>query len=185
MKKSLLTLALLAITLGVSAQTTTVYKEGTNTITETVLAQAPAAVPIAKAHAVDKADEWKGPLGYPGNMWGTTVYAADAPAGYLKYRIEGVVEQGVDWFMFGPDKNWKFNTYVAAEYVINSESNGVSPVIGLKASRAFTDGNLDLGVRYKYGNTYLSPTGAFNPGGTKKVGRVEIYATYWFGWNLK
>ena len=124
-------------------------------------------------------------LSYPGNMWGTTVLAPNAPDGYPKYRIEGVVEQGVDWLRFGPDKKWKFNTYGAIEYVINSESKGASPVLGMKVSRGFSDGNLDLGLRYKYGSTYLSPTGASNPGGTKSVGRVELYATYWFAWDLK
>lgn len=123
-------------------------------------------------------------LAYPGNVWGTMVYAADAPAGYPKYRIEGVVEQGIDWMRFGEDKKWKLNTYGAIEYVVNSDSKGASPVLGIKASRSFTDGNLDLGLRYKYGNTYLSPTGG-STGGTAKVGRVEMFATYWFSWDAK
>ena len=123
-------------------------------------------------------------LAFPGNVWGTMVYSADAPAGYPKYRIEGVVEQGVDWFRFGEGKRWKFNTYGAVEYVMNSEDKGASPVLGIKMSRGFGqgEGNLDLGLRYKYGSTYLSPTGSF-AGGTRSVGRVELYATYWFSWD--
>ena len=123
-------------------------------------------------------------LAYPGNVWGTMVYSADAPAGYPKYRIEGVIEQGVDWLRLGQDKRWKLNTYGAVEYVLNNDSKGASPVLGVKLSRGFGqgEGNLDLGLRYKYGSTYLSPTGS-SSGGTKSVGRVELYATYWFGWD--
>lgn len=142
------------------------------------------ALAIMAAAVSVQAQDFKGPIAYPGNMWGTTVLAPSAPDGYPKYRIEGVVEQGVDWFRFG-DNKWKFNTYVAGEYVINSDSKGFTPVIGMKMSRSYDDGNLDLGLRYKYGSTYLSPTGASNPGGTKAVGRVELFATYWFAWNLK
>lgn len=141
-------------------------------------------VATSLAAAAQVSPDTKGPIAYPGNMWGTTVFVPNAPEGYPKYRIEGVVEQGADWFRFGEGNKWKFNTYVAAEYVINSDSKGVSPVIGLKTSRSFEDGNLDLGLRYKYGNTYLSPTGGY-AGGTKAVGRTELFATYWFAWNLK
>ena len=142
------------------------------------------ALAIMTAAISVQAQGLKGPIAYPGNMWGTTVLAPNAPDGYPKYRIEGVIEQGADWFRFGDDK-WKFNTYVAGEYVINSDSRGFSPVVGMKMSRSYDQGNLDLGLRYKYGSTYLSPTGNSNPGGTKDVGRVELFATYWFAWNLK
>lgn len=130
-------------------------------------------------------DKYDGPIAYPGNTWGTVVYGAKSPDGFQKYRIEGIVEQGVDWFRFSSDPQWKFNTYVAAEYVLNSDTRGVTPVLGMKVNRAFSDGSLDLGLRWKHGNTYLSPTGINNPGGTEKVSRVELYATYWFAWNLK
>ena len=124
-----------------------------------------------------------GPIAYPGGVWGTLVYTARAPDGFLKYRIEGVVDQGVDWFRFGGG-SWKFNTYGGFEYVINDVSSGVTPMLGMKINKSFTDGSLDLGLRWKHGNTYLSPAGG-TVGGTEKVSRIEAYATYWFSWNLK
>lgn len=127
---------------------------------------------------------FEGPIGYPGNTWGTVVYSAKAPAGYNEYRVEGIVEQGVDWFKFSEDKTWKFNTYGAFEYVLNSDTSGVTPVLGMKVNKAFSDGSLDLGLRIKRGSTYLSPTGQ-SFGGTEKVTRTEVYATYWFAWDLK
>lgn len=128
---------------------------------------------------------WDGPIGYPGNTWGTLVYAAKAPDGFPRRRIEGIVEQGVDWFRFGDEKKWKYNTFVAAEYVLNTDSQGVTPVIGMKVNRAFSDGSLDLGLRVKRGSTYLSPVGVSFAGGTERVTRTEVFATYWFAWNLK
>lgn len=126
-----------------------------------------------------------GPIAYPGGVWGTMVYSAKAPDGYLKWRVEGVVDQGVDWFRFGEGGSWKFNTYAGFEYVFNDEARGVTPMVGLKVNKRFTDGSLDLGLRWKHGNTYLSPVGTSSAGGSEKVSRVEAYATYWFSWNLK
>lgn len=129
----------------------------------------------------------RGPIAYPGNTWGTLVYGAVRPTGDTspRWRVEGIVEQGADWFRFGADNSWKFNTYVAAEYVLNDIKSSWTPVIGAKVNKRFTDGSLDLGVRYKYGNTYLSPTGTSSFTGEARRSRVEVYATYWFDWNLK
>jgi hypothetical protein len=135
--------------------------------------------------ASTSAQAFDGPIAYPGNTWGTLVYAAHSPEGFQKYRIEGIVEQGADWFKFGEEKKWTFNTYGAFEYVINSDTRGITPILGIKSTRAFSDGSLDLGIREKYGNTYLSPTGQSFAGGSRKVARTEIYATYWFAWDAK
>lgn len=121
-------------------------------------------------------------VSYPGNVWGTLVHSADAPGGYPKYRVEGVVEQGVVWRQFN---DWKLNTYGGFEYVLNSDSKGVTPMLGVKLQKSFGgDGALDLGVRVKHGNTYLSPSGG-SVGGTNRVTRTEIFATYWFAWDLR
>lgn len=176
MNKTFITLAAILMVASISAVAQT---SGDNTSSEVKVA------PIEKSTSfLPLTQKINSPMAYPGNMWGTIVLAPDAPGGYQKYRIEGVIEQGADWFRFGNDK-WRFNTYVAGEYVINSNSKGFSPVIGMKMSRGYEDGNLDLGLRYKYGSTYLSPTGVSTAGGTKAIGRVELFATYWFAWNLK
>ena len=149
-------------------------------------AVAAALLALASAPAVAEGLRLSGPIGYPGNTWGTMVYGVHTPSGDTqpKWRIEGIVEQGVDWFRYG-DGSWKFNTYGAVEYVINSDQSSGTPVLGLKTNKRFSNGSLDLGLRYKYGNTYLSPTGASTFSGQKRVGRVEAHATYWFDWNLK
>lgn len=193
MKKTLLALAAFAA-VAVQAQTAA----NPNNIQEVQLmaqtTSGPNATPNASSPANDKADgtflglkmpKFNGPIGYPGNTWGTMVYAAKqndldtSP----KWRIEGIVEQGVDWFRFG-DGSWKFNTYGAVEYVVNSNDNSWTPVVGMKVNKRFGNGSLDLGTRYKYGNTFLSPQGSF-VGGQKRTSRIEVYATYWFDWNLK
>lgn len=127
-----------------------------------------------------------GPIGYPGNTWGTIVYGVKTPNGDTvpRQRIEGVVEQGIDWFRFG-DGTLKFNTYVAGEYVVNSNDANVTPVIGMKVNKRFSDGSLDLGLRYKYGSTFITPGGSNTIGGIERASRIEVHATYWFDWNLK
>ncbi len=126
-------------------------------------------------------------VSYPGNTWGTLVYGVKTPEGDTvpQWRAEGIIEQGIVWKQF--QNGWKLNTFGALEYVINSDDSGYTPVLGVKMQKSFGgDGALDLGVRYKYGNTYLSPTGNGSfAGGTQKVGRVEVYATYWFAWDMK
>lgn len=126
------------------------------------------------------------PIGYPGNAWGTVVLGAKTPEGDTtpKYRVEGIIEQGVDWFRLPADPAWKFNTYGAVEYVINSNDSSATPVLGAKLNKRFSNGSLDLGVRYKYGNTFISPSGS-SAGGQRRTSRIEVHATYWFDWNLK
>ncbi len=124
------------------------------------------------------------PLGYPGNTWGTVVYTPSASNGDPKLRAEGIVEQGIDWFRFGDDK-WKLNTYAALEYVINSNDTQFTPVVGVKVNRRFSDGSLDLGVRVKNANTFISPNGTDTTSGLQRKVTTQIFATYWFDWNLK
>jgi len=206
MKKSLLALAVMAVAFSAHAQQSiTRNADGTTTVVDAdgnkgtydkgwVVSQntsGPGSSADPKLGETKKESFWSmpkfsGPIGYPGNTWGTLVYGVKTPNGDTtpRYRIEGVVEQGIDWFRFG-DGTWKYNTYIAGEYVINSNDSDATPVIGMKVNKRFEQGSLDLGLRYKYGNTYISPTGGGSTGGTDRKGRIEVHATYWFDWNLK
>lgn len=126
------------------------------------------------------------PIAYPGNTWGTIVYNTNPSEGDTtpRHRIEGIVEQGIDWFRFATDPTWKFNTYGAVEYVINSDTKTAAPVLGMKVNKHFDNGSLDLGLRWKNSKTYISPIGS-SPGGQERRNRIEVHATYWFEWNLK
>lgn len=141
---------------------------------------------LAAALAATSLSAIADPIGYPGVAWGTVVLGAKTPNGDTapRYRTEGIIEQGVDWFRLPADLTWKFNTYGAIEYVINSDDSSATPVLGAKLNKRFGAGSLDLGVRYKYGNTFISPSGS-SVGGKQRASRVEVYATYWFDWNLK
>lgn len=121
---------------------------------------------------------------YPGNTWGTVVYAPSVQDGTPKLRAEGIIEQGVDWFRFGGG-SWRFNTYGALEYQINSDNTQFTPVIGMKVNKRFTDGSLDLGIRLKSANTYIGPTGSGTAGSFERKTTTQLYATYWFDWNLR
>lgn len=141
--------------------------------------------------AESKSTGWKGPIGYPGNTWGTLYYNAGSDnrrgLGTPRWETQGIVEQGIDWFRFG-DGTWKFNTYGAIEYVINDNDKLFIPVLGMKVNKRFENGSLDIGIRVKNRNITVSGINGYDGSETfnrKKTATVQIFATYWFDWNLK
>jgi hypothetical protein len=122
------------------------------------------------------------PIALPGSNWSVLSY----PSGAIgperdSVLLQGRIEQGADWFKFGADKNWVFNTYVDLGYSVDSEeisyNNKVVPGIGAKISRRFTDGVVDVGVRYFHQYNWV--------GQNESAGSFQVYASYWFGWDLK
>jgi hypothetical protein len=132
------------------------------------------------------AQEGLKPIGYPGSNWSVLTYNPGVVKGSGEednVLLQGKFEQGVDWFKFGADKNWKFNTYVSLGY--SADKNGLSynnklvPALGAKISRSFDNGVLDLGVQAVHENHFRGVTS-----GPKSGSGVQVYASYWFGWNL-
>lgn len=124
------------------------------------------------------------PLGYPGVVWGTIVYAPTARHGEPTFQTQGIVEQGIDWFRFGNDK-WKFNTYGAVTYVIDDNNTTFVPQLGMKVNRRFENGSLDLGLRVMSENKVVSGSPLVTSSHSERKATVQLYATYWFDWNLR
>jgi len=129
------------------------------------------------------------PLGYPGVTWNTIVLSEKNSPDEPTLQMQGIVEQGIDWFHVGAGDKWKFNTYAAVTYAIdNNHGRSYTPQIGFKFNRRYTNGSLDLGVRLM-NHHGQSSSFANIPGSsivrTSKGTSVQAYGTFWFDWNLK
>ena len=120
------------------------------------------------------------PLAYPGSTWGALLY----PAGLSELEktntlLSGRVEQGIDWFRFADD-SWKFNTYAALAYSVDNKglgyNNKITPALGMKVSKNFDRGVLDLGLQAIHERRWKEDVN--NSG-------VQLYASWWFGWDAK
>lgn len=98
------------------------------------------------------------PLGYPWSTWGELSQTWDDTETGLK--IDGYLEQGVDWFKIGPT-DWVFNTFAGLRFVQSDQNNywnnKFGPWFGLKAKhdfKLFPDswGEVALGLRGEYYN---------------------------------
>jgi len=127
------------------------------------------------------------PLGFPGVTWNTIVLSEKAP-NEPSLQMQGIVEQGVDWFKLGGDK-WKFNTYAAVTYNIdNNGARSYTPQLGLKFNRRYNNGSLDLGVRvldHHSKSNYVANLPGSSIVQTGRGRSVQAYGTFWFEWNLK
>ena len=137
--------------------------------------------------AIGASAEGLKPIGYPGSNWSVlTVNPGVIKNSAEEHNVllQGKLEQGVDWLRFGADKNWRLNTYAALGYSVDKNAiaynNKLSPAIGVKVSRDFDSGVVDLGIQavHETHNRGVSS-------GPKSGTGVQAYASYWFGWNLK
>lgn len=126
--------------------------------------------------------DYNGPIAYPGYIWGYGATPADVTPGSNKNNniANGKIEQGVDWFAFGEDKKWRYNTFVNA-YVTSDTAgydynNKVQPAVGMKVRRTFDNGMIDIGVQAVYQHNTVT-----NQNGTG----AQAFASFWFGWDLK
>ena len=120
------------------------------------------------------------PLEYPGNVWGVVTFpSSTVGAERNNVLAQGRIEQGIVWFRFA-DGKWKLNTYAALGYSLDTEginyNNKAVPALGVKATREFEQGVVDLGVQAIQENRWKD--GVHSSG-------VQAYASWWFGWNLK
>lgn len=120
------------------------------------------------------------PIAYPGSTWGQLIYPSGANDEEKNNALlSGRIEQGADWFRFGEDR-WRFNTYVALGYSADSKglfyNNKVTPAIGMKVSRAYEGGVLDLGLQAIHERRFKDNT---------ENSAVQVYASWWFGWDAR
>lgn len=129
------------------------------------------------------------PLGYPGVTWNTIVLSEKVNPDEPTLQMQGIVEQGVDWFYVGKGDKWKFNTYAAVTYAIdNNSGRSYTPQIGFKFNRRYENGSLDLGVRvmnHHGRSSYIADIPGSSIVKTSKGRSVQAYGTFWFDWNLK
>lgn len=131
------------------------------------------------------------PLGYPGSTWGVLTFPSSVINGTPEddnWLYQGRVVQGVDWFKFGSEEDWLFNTYGAFGFSVDRNqldyNNKLVPAVGAKVSRYFDNGVVDFGVEGVYERHFgdVEPA-ATNP--DRDGFGVQAYVSYWFGWNLK
>lgn len=127
-----------------------------------------------------------GPIGYPGSNWSVLTVNPSVIEGTPEDNnilLQGKLEQGIDWFRFG-DGNWVLNTFGSVGYSVDknqlSYNNKIVPALGIKVSRKFDQGVIDVGTQLVHERRFRTPDG-FPSSGTG----VQVYVSYWFGWNLR
>lgn len=123
------------------------------------------------------------PLGYPGSSWSVLTYNPGVIENTRErgnVLLQGKIEQGIDWTKFG---GWTLNTYASVAYSLDKNkidyNNKLVPAVGVKMSRKFDSGVFDVGVQAVHERR-------IRVDGPNKTGNgVQVYASYWFGWNLK
>lgn len=121
------------------------------------------------------------PLEMPGSTWAYIVGPSSSQGDERNnVLLQGKIEQGIVWFKFGEDGKWKLNTFAALSYSLDSKginyNNKAIPAVGVKISRDFENGVLDLGVQAVQENRWKDNVNSTG---------VQAFASFWFGWNLK
>jgi hypothetical protein len=138
------------------------------------------------ASSIAVAQDGLTPLGYPGSTWSVLT----VNPGVIKNTpeddnvlLQGKIEQGIDWRKLGDNKEWTLNTYVSLGYSADknglSYNNKVVPAVGVKMSRSFDSGVFDVGLQAVHENHFRGVTS-----GPSRGTGMQLYASYWFGWNL-
>lgn len=124
-------------------------------------------------------------LAMPGSNWTELTYNPSPIKGTVEDNnivVQGALQQGIDWTKLGA---WTLNTSVGVNYVADrnglSYNNKISPLIGIKLRRDFASGSVDVGIRVVHQINFSG----VSPGQPKSGTGVQVYAGYWFGWNLK
>lgn len=146
------------------------------------------------------AGDYTGPVGYPGNTWGYLTFPSSAyNAGVEKnnWIYQGKLTQGIDWFNFGVDDQWVFDTYASVGLSVDRlgivYNNKVVPAVGARMTRKFSKGSVDFGVEGLYERHFgkrnaagelWRDVGPSPEKGARGYG-VQGYVSYWFGWDGK
>jgi hypothetical protein len=121
------------------------------------------------------------PLAYPGSAWSVVTFPAGvAGAEEHNTTLSGKVEQGIVWQKFGANKEWALNTYASFGYSVDREglgyNNKVVPAIGVKMTRTFSNGVVDVGVQAVHENRFKDH---------QRGSGVQAYVSVWSGWDLR
>lgn len=124
-------------------------------------------------------------LSMPGSNWSTLTYNPSPIRGTPEDNntlLQGNIEQGIVWRKLG---DWKLNTYGALAYTVDRNglayNNKLSPSIGVKLQHDFANnGVFEVGTAIVHQDNFRGVTA-----GPKSGTGVNLYAQYWFGWNLK
>jgi len=132
------------------------------------------------------AEGLKLPTDFPGSNWSALTLHPGVVKGTPEdgnLLLQGKIEQGAIWARFGDNDKWALNTYVSLGYSADRNklyyNNKLSPAIGVKVSRSFESGVVDIGVQAVHETYFHGITGS-----PKSGSGVQAYASYWFGWNL-
>lgn len=131
--------------------------------------------------AVGASAEGLKPLSYPGSAWSVVTFPAGV-AGSEEHNavLAGKIEQGVVWKKFGSKGEWELNTYASFGYSVDREGYGYNnklvPAIGVKMTRKFDSGVVDIGVQAVHENRFKDH---------KSGAGVQAYVSVWSGWDLR
>jgi hypothetical protein len=123
-------------------------------------------------------------LALPGANWSNVTYSPGLVKGSPEednVLLQGNLEQGAVWAQYN---GWKVNTYASVAYSVDknrlSYNNKLSPAVGVKLQRNFDSGITEIGVQAVHQRNYRGVTF-----GNKSGSGVQVYAQYWFGWDLR
>lgn len=131
--------------------------------------------------AVGASAEGLKPLAYPGSAWSVLTFPAGV-AGSEEHNtlLQGKVEQGIVWKKFGANNEWALNTYGSVGFSADRDgfgyNNKVVPAVGVKMTRSFESGIVDVGVQVVHENRFKD-----HQRGTG----VQAYVSFWTGWDLR
>lgn len=156
-------------------------------------AQTTEPAPAAAAPEAKVSESWfPSPIALPGYTWGSLQFPASVIKGIPESNdliFSGRTEQGADWFKFGSNKEFTFNTFVAMSYSADHEglpyNNYVRPQVGMQIRHSWANGGSGtLGVAYQWEDRYRGTSygGIDSP---KSGNGVVVYYNYYGSWDLK
>ncbi len=121
------------------------------------------------------------PLSMPGSAWSVlTGPAGFAGAEEKNILLSGKIEQGAVWAKYGQNQEWALNTYASFGYSVDREgigyNNKLVPAIGVKMTRSFNGGIVDIGIQAVHENRFKDH---------QRGGGVQAYVSVWGGWDLR
>ncbi len=123
-------------------------------------------------------------LAYPGSTWANMTVNPSVIRNTPEDNnvlLQGRIEQGIVWSKIA---GFSVNTYGALSF--SADKNGLAynnklvPAVGVKLQHPFDSGTVDIGLQVAHQQNFRGVTSGPNSG----TG-VQLYAQYWFGWDLK
>lgn len=123
------------------------------------------------------------PLGYPWETYGEATIANGVERGF---KLDGWVEQGIDWLGFGRGNKWVLNTFVQPHLILSDNqsqwwNNKTSVYVGVKVLNR----DINLGSRQQWGKLTFGIRGEFNyylDGGAGRNSRDDMRGVVFMQW---